>query len=56
MICLTFTHVESNLVFTNGFPDTVGQAHFVYEAMQDSTQELGYGGLYHHLGQDASFA
>ena len=55
-IRLTFTRVESNLVFANGFPDAVGRAHFIYEAMRDSAQELGYGGLHCRLGQDASFA
>ena len=56
MIRLTFSRVESNLCFDNAFPDAVGRARFVYEAMRDSAQQLTYGGLSRRLGQDASFA
>ena len=56
MIRLTFSRVESNLCFDNGFPDAVVRARFVYEAMRDSAQQLAYGALSRRLGQDASFA
>ncbi|PIL31106.1 hypothetical protein GSI_05802 [Ganoderma sinense ZZ0214-1] len=56
MIRHTFLRVESNLVFDNGFPDAVGRARFVYEAMQESAKELAYGALDRLLGTDQSFA
>ncbi|PIL26550.1 hypothetical protein GSI_12308 [Ganoderma sinense ZZ0214-1] len=56
MIRHTFLRVESNLVFKNGFPDAVGRARFVYEAMRESAKELAYGALDRLLGTDQSFA